>query len=681
MASRPRVGYAALNRETRLHAPYRYLPIIIVPGIMGTRLTDPNSDELVWNPVGAPLGDSPGAFKCNTERLTQISAELIPDETHKFDDAAKNEEVKNIKHFFNLIPDFYGRTAKELAAMTTFDLADYEIRPKVYCCGYDWRQDNARSALRLAEVVEEALAETRERKVIIVAHSMGGLVARYYSRVLGGESKIHQLFLIGSPTLGSPAAYLQLKNGVTGLYLKDIKDDIMEGDARGATVELIQSSARIFTMVGAAVTGMGAGAAIKSFIGDIYAVLTLGAGRFLTRKETTYFTRQLTGLYQLLPSALYCRDHKSWLLFDPLATGYVPTGKMFVLPTLLDAALGLVGGTLDMFSGAQRVGTAMKDEVQKFLVPEASERTSGRATRNMDSLALALSRIGEALGSGDFMTMAGSATTFGEIFDRAKKTFIDARNNKQIYNDIYTGLLDIVSQRPLTAMNLALAYRFDQALTVRPRAEPGKSALDLVKSVLDPILQAWMPVLMTVGNAFAALGQEIWDWMNARPVDVAERFQERQRNTATSAAADRAKAARDAAEAERTKPRAYMHPRTVNIYCESFPVDAGCFLLPVAAYSNDDSNVVSWIMVPNYVAASLFMLAPRAPTSAFEKEAWGDGTVPVASANPGPEVFSCELHANHAIPRVSHGGMLNEAAVVDYVKERVRGLVMSFYKT
>ena len=37
--TKPRIGYAVLNEKARLHAPLRYLTIVIVPGIMGTRLT------------------------------------------------------------------------------------------------------------------------------------------------------------------------------------------------------------------------------------------------------------------------------------------------------------------------------------------------------------------------------------------------------------------------------------------------------------------------------------------------------------------------------------------------------------------------------------------------------------------------------------------------------------------
>src|SRR5690606_28705628 len=120
-----------------------------------------------------------------------------------------------------LVGSVYGRLANALAEMHDEPFNDYGVRPRVYCCGYDWRLDNARSAMRLAAVVDRALTETRARQVIIVAHSMGGLIARYYCRVLGGESKVHQLYLVGSPTLGAASAYYQLKRGMDGAYVRD----------------------------------------------------------------------------------------------------------------------------------------------------------------------------------------------------------------------------------------------------------------------------------------------------------------------------------------------------------------------------------------------------------------------------------------------------------------------------
>lgn len=678
MNVKPRIGYAVRDRNIRLHAPFRYLPIVIVPGFMGSRLTDPKSNDLVWNPLGKPLGDSAGPFKVGYDRLSQISAELEPDETHKDDDKAKVDAVANIKHYYNLIPDLYGKLARDLTALMNLpEVGNYEIKPRVYCCGYDWRLDNARSALRLAEVVEEALGETRERKVILVAHGMGCLVSRYYCRVLGGESKVHTSFLVGSPTLGAPTAYVQLKHGVTGIYAKDLKDDIMSGDTKGAIVEAMQGGSSLLTGISSLAGGHKAADALKSFLGDVYAALCLGAGRYLSRKESTYFIRQIPAFYQLLPSALYCRDNKNWLVFDPLATGHPPTGKMLIFPTLLDAGLELVGGALDMFSGpTTKIGSEFKNSAQSFLAPENAERTSERAKRNAQTLAEKLAEIGTALSSSPM----DAITPIKEIFERVEKSFVDCTNNKQLYNDIYTGLLDVVEQRAICAGNLALAYRFDVALTVNARNEPGTSPLKLIENMLGPLLRAWEPLLSSVGGAIASFGGAAAHFLFS-PTPTFD-FDERQAQRERDRARDRENEEREKREKEKTKPRAYMHPRTVNIYGSSEQVESGCFLLPTNIISNDDSNIVRWEMIPNFIALSLFMLSPGGPhTGSFEGSAFGDGTVPLRSANPGAEAISRELFANHAVQGVSHGDMMVNQDVIDTIKDGMQGLVMDFYKT
>jgi len=55
---------------------------------------------------------------------------------------------------------------------------------------------------RLQKVVETVQHYTGKRKVIIVAHSMGGLVSRYYVKYKGGSSNVHKLVMIGTPNHG-----------------------------------------------------------------------------------------------------------------------------------------------------------------------------------------------------------------------------------------------------------------------------------------------------------------------------------------------------------------------------------------------------------------------------------------------------------------------------------------------
>ena len=65
------------------------------------------------------------------------------------------------------------------------------------------------NAQRLANYVDDFLnrmAPVRDGKIDIVAHSYGGLVARYYIEKLGGASKVRSLTMLGTPNKGTPAA-------------------------------------------------------------------------------------------------------------------------------------------------------------------------------------------------------------------------------------------------------------------------------------------------------------------------------------------------------------------------------------------------------------------------------------------------------------------------------------------
>ncbi|MGW5636924.1 lipase/acyltransferase domain-containing protein [Streptomyces sp. NPDC003832] len=84
---------------------------------------------------------------------------------------------------------------------------------------YDWRLDNRVHAHRLAKEIDAHLRAFRERtgageaKAVIVAHSMGGLIARYYLEVLGGWRDCRALITLGTPHRGSPRALDALANG------------------------------------------------------------------------------------------------------------------------------------------------------------------------------------------------------------------------------------------------------------------------------------------------------------------------------------------------------------------------------------------------------------------------------------------------------------------------------------
>lgn len=76
---------------------------------------------------------------------------------------------------------------------------------------YDFRQGMEVSAERLKDVVD---AVRGDRRVVVLAHSMGGLVARWWWGVLGGHRVCDGLITIGTPHRGAPKALDWLLNGV-----------------------------------------------------------------------------------------------------------------------------------------------------------------------------------------------------------------------------------------------------------------------------------------------------------------------------------------------------------------------------------------------------------------------------------------------------------------------------------
>lgn len=632
MPAAPRVVYATRGeRPVSVHVRPAELPIVVIPGIMGSRLTDPRTDELVWNPMGIPLGEGPGIFQADPDRLSQASASLVPDETHPYELASHHRQVSHIKHYYNLIPDFYGALARYLAAMQNATLTELHLTPRVYCCGYDWRQDNARSAARLASVVDEALRETGARQVIIVAHSMGGLVARYYCRVLGGESKVHQLVLLASPTMGSPAAYAQTRRGLYGIYFRDLVKAARDGDDEVLVEEGIESGMQALSGIGH-IGHAGAGG-IASTLGDLMLAMSFGSGRFFSREESRYFARQIPAIYQLLPSSVFCHHHPNWVVFDPMATGHRPTGFMVQLPTAFDSVLGvLTGSAPSLSSGAERVAAQFADALEKAKESGESAEVSGRALRNSMTMPEWAAALEKHLTAMEFGEAVGLLL---ELFEQSKRGFIDGRSNRALYTDIYAGLLDVPSLRALTASNLETALAFDRALTVDHTERAPISLFEMLKT------------------AFSALLPKMGD---SGKKSREEMLKEEMKNIV--------QAALDA-----HPPKVYMHPRTTNIYGAGVQGDGGAVLIPKAVISRDDTNLVKVQYLPRPGVLGL-------PLSS------GDGTVPEVSANPPNAWLShpfvgepiCINHRGHnEVPADAETHAAIEKAIVEQLVHYPRG--------
>ena len=80
---------------------------------------------------------------------------------------------------------------------------------RVFAMNYSVRTTDVRTAAaQLAEEVEAIVEETGYERIHVVAHSLGGIIARYYVTRLGGDERVHTLATLGAPHRGTLLAHL-----------------------------------------------------------------------------------------------------------------------------------------------------------------------------------------------------------------------------------------------------------------------------------------------------------------------------------------------------------------------------------------------------------------------------------------------------------------------------------------
>lgn len=92
----------------------------------------------------------------------------------------------------------------------------------VHAVGYNWLQSNKVSAQRLASEIERITAYYRSKgrsceEVIVVTHSMGGLVARACAQLPEMAERILGVVHGVMPAIGAPATYKRIRAGFEGI--------------------------------------------------------------------------------------------------------------------------------------------------------------------------------------------------------------------------------------------------------------------------------------------------------------------------------------------------------------------------------------------------------------------------------------------------------------------------------
>ncbi len=198
------------------------VPLVLVPGALGSRLRDRDTNEELW-----PGGLASFLF---AKRFDALALDIDPDTLRPKPGGAEPyaafEGFDGRRH--------YARVRKALAETAGYAPGvpgeRYEVGDRrYYLFTYDWRQDIVENAARLDQFIERvrrAYGEPR-LKVDIVAHSMGALVVRYFlqygsANVLdaavftptyAGAAKVRQVSLLGAPNMGSLSMLQTLVHG------------------------------------------------------------------------------------------------------------------------------------------------------------------------------------------------------------------------------------------------------------------------------------------------------------------------------------------------------------------------------------------------------------------------------------------------------------------------------------
>ena len=87
----------------------------------------------------------------------------------------------------------------------------------VYSFPYDWRRPIDNSAKILKAFVDQIVQNDPKRRVVLLAHSMGGLVARRYLDLFGQEAldRLDRLIMMGTPNHGSYVPLMAMKGKYT----------------------------------------------------------------------------------------------------------------------------------------------------------------------------------------------------------------------------------------------------------------------------------------------------------------------------------------------------------------------------------------------------------------------------------------------------------------------------------
>lgn len=194
----------------------------MIPGILGSELINSKTGETVW----------PSAFRTSQEGLP-----ISPDLASNRDDLVPGKIIETVR-LARVLPEVqvYRDLLEALRRYAGYRDGDWEnpssdgYQDTFYVFAYDWRQDNVSNARELVRRIIRLKTRLQrpDLRFTVVAHSMGGLIARYAAMYgdadlpdgdgpiqpsWAGASHIGKIMMIGVPNEGSADAFATIIDG------------------------------------------------------------------------------------------------------------------------------------------------------------------------------------------------------------------------------------------------------------------------------------------------------------------------------------------------------------------------------------------------------------------------------------------------------------------------------------
>jgi hypothetical protein len=185
--------------------------VVVLPGITGSVLT--KNGKTVWGYSGRLVGTT---LLTRGRRLREELSlqDDSPDEETLDDGIVAEKLVPDLQ----LLPGIWKIDGYSKLCSFIKERFDVVEGRNFFEFPYDWRRDNRVAAKKLARLTHDWLNKWKDHgnsdpKLILITHSMGGLVSRYFLEVLGGWKQTRALFSFGTPYRGSLNALDGLTNG------------------------------------------------------------------------------------------------------------------------------------------------------------------------------------------------------------------------------------------------------------------------------------------------------------------------------------------------------------------------------------------------------------------------------------------------------------------------------------